>query len=174
MALYQPLNGWDATIQIKLNSGNTYNDASEIYGVKFDENWNLQERKRLGTKSKEWMPGEYEASGSASSYFLTSEMVSAIYGITTVNDRDHSERLPVIFDLRINFADFPIQVKEAGGGSPTTVVNLIGYVCVACMIGADGFELADGEYIEKPLEFSIGKIVDIYDVDDPSFDYDAV
>jgi hypothetical protein len=165
VALYQPLNGWDATVQMKTNAGNTYQDTSEVYGVKFDESWNLQERKRLGTKYKEWMPGEYEANATASAYFLTSNMVTLLYGIDALADRDHSSRTPTEFDLRINFVDFPIQVKAQGIGSPTGVVNLIGYVCVKCMMGSDAMEFVDGEYIEKPIEFMVAKIVDIYDVD---------
>ena len=76
MTLYQPMHGWDATILIKLNSGETFSDASEIYGIKFDEAWNLEKRKQLGVKIKESMPGVYEASGSATAYMITSEMVS--------------------------------------------------------------------------------------------------
>jgi hypothetical protein len=173
MALYQPLNGWDATIQMKDESESLYVDTSEVYGVKFEEKWNLQKRERLGTKYTEWMPGEYEANGSATSYFITSEMVSLIYGITNDTERDHSERVPKEFDLRINFADFPIQVKSAGG-SPSGVVNLIGYVLHKCLLSGDSFELKDGEYVEKPLEFSVTKVIDIYDTDDPAFDYCAV
>lgn len=166
MALYQPMHGWDATIEIRTDGGGTFSDASEIYGIKFDEAWNLEKRKQLGVKIKESMPGVYEAKGSATAYFITSEMVSVLYGIdNTALDRSHAGRTPVKFDLYISFEDFPIEVKEAGGGSPAGAVNLVGYRLMGCLLETDSFELKDGEYVEKPLEFSIEDIEDVYDTD---------
>ena len=166
MALYQPMHGWDATVLLKEEGEVTYEDASEIYGVKFDEDWNLEVRKQLGVKQHENMPGVYTAKGSATAYFLTSTMVSKLYGITNVStDRSHAERIPEKFNLKIDFSDFPIQVKDAGAGSPTTAVNLIGYILTGCLLGSDSFELKDGEYVEKPLEFTIEDVQDVYDVD---------
>lgn len=166
MALYQPMHGWDATVSIREDGGTAFSDASEIYGVKFDEDWNLDVRKQLGVKQHESMPGVYEAKGSATAYFITGEMVSHLYGITNVStDRSHSDRVPVKFDLFIDFSDFPIQVKAAGPGSPATAVNLIGYHLMGCLLGSDSFELKDGEYVEKPLEFSITDVEDVYDTD---------
>jgi len=166
MALYQPMHGWDATILIAGSGEVSYEDASEIYGVKFSEDWNLDKRKQLGVKQHESMPGVYEAKGTATAYFLTSAMVSQLYGITNITtDRSHADRVPEEFDLKIDFEDFPIQVKDAGSGSPTGAVNLIGYLLKGCILGSDAFELKDGEYVEKPLEFSITDIEDIYDVD---------
>ena len=166
MALYQPMHGWDAEISIR-NAGETpFSDASEIYGVKFDEAWNLEKRKQLGVKIKESMPGVFEAKGSATAYFITSEMVAALYGITsTATDRSHASRTPVEFDLFIDFEDFPIEVKDAGSGSPIGAVNLVGYRLMGCLLETDSFELKDGEYVEKPLEFSIEDIEDVYDTD---------
>lgn len=166
MALYQPMHGWDATIHIREEGGTTFSDASEIYGVKFDEDWNLEKRKQLGVKQHESMPGVYEAKGTATAYFITGEMVSQLYGITnTTTDRSHADRVPVEFDLHIDFSGFPIQVKATGSGSPAGVVNLIGYHLLGCLLGSDSFELKDGEYVEKPLEFSITDIEDVYDTD---------
>jgi len=168
MALYQPMHGWDATILISDDTGVTFNDASEIYGIKLDEDWNLEKRKQLGVKLHESMPGVYLSKGTATAYFLTSAMVSQLYGILdTTTDRSHAKRIPQRFDLKIDFADFPIQTKEAGSGSPTSIVNLIGYKLVGCILGTDAFELKDGEYVEKPLAFDITDIEDIYDTDTP-------
>ena len=168
MALYQPMHGWDATINIRKDGGGSFSDASEIYGIKFDENWNLEKRKQLGVKVKESMPGVYEAKGSATAYFITSEMVTALFSITNVGtDRSHADRVPVKFDLFIDFADFPIEVKEADGGSPVGAVNLVGYRLMGCLLDTDSFELKDGEYVEKPLEFSIEDVEDVYDTDTP-------
>ena len=165
-ALYQPMHGWDATIHIRKDGGITFEDASEIYGVKFDESWNLEKRKQLGVKIKESMPGVYEAKGSANAYFITSEMVAALFSVSnTGTDRSHADRVPVKFDLNIDFADFPIEVKEAGSGSPVGAVNLIGYNLLGCLLDTDSFELKDGEYVEKPLEFSIEDVEDVYDTD---------
>ena len=166
MALYQPMHGWDATVSIRLDGGGTFSDASEIYGIKFDEGWNLEKRKQLGVKIKESMPGNYEAKGSGTAYFITSEMVTVLYGIdNTTEDRSHANRVPVKFDLFIDFSDFPIQVKEAGSGSPASLVNLVGYKLVGCLLETDSFELKDGEYVEKPIEFSVDDVKDVYDTD---------
>lgn len=174
MALYQPANGWDGVVAIKTETG-SFSDASEIYGIKFDENWNLQTRKQLGVKAHQSMPGIYEATGSATAYFITGAMIAVIYGIdSTADDRDHSERVPQMFSIKVDFADFPITVKEAGVGSPAAEVNLIGYYLQKCLLGSDSFELQDSEYVEKPLEFSITKVIDIYDVDPGAYDYEAV
>jgi hypothetical protein len=166
LALYQPMHGWDATIHVRLDGGTVFEDASEIYGIKFDESWNLERRKQLGVKIKESMPGNYEAKGSATAYFITSEMVSVLYGIdNTDEDRSHAGRVAAKFDLLIDFSDFPIQVKAAGEGSPAGLVNLIGYRLLGCLLETDSFELKDGEYVEKPLEFSIEDVEDVYDTD---------
>ena len=166
MALYQPMHGWDATISIRKDGVVPFSDASEIYGIKFDEAWNLEKRKQLGVKIKESMPGVFEAKGSATAYFITSEMVAALYGVTnTTTDKSHAGRVPVKFDLNIDFSEFPIEVKEAGGGSPAGAVNLVGYRLMGCLLETDAFELKDGEYIEKPLEFSIEDVEDVYDTD---------
>jgi hypothetical protein len=162
------MHGWDATILIREDGGTTFSDASEIYGVKFDEDWNLEKRKQLGVKQRESMPGVYEAKGTATSYFITGEMVAHLYNIlSTTTDRSHSDRVPKKFDLLIDFVDFPIQVKTEGIGSPSTVVNLVGYRLIGCLLGSDAFELKDGEYVEKPLEFSITDVEDVYDTDIP-------
>jgi hypothetical protein len=162
------MHGWDATIAIRTDGGITFSDASEVYGIKFDEAWNLEKRKQLGVKIKESMPGVYEAKGSATAYFITSEMVSVLYGIVnTTLDRSHAGRVPVKFDLMIDFTDFPIEVKDAGSGSPITIVNLVGYRLMGCLLETDAFELKDGEYVEKPLEFSIEDVQDVYDTDIP-------
>ena len=174
MSLYQPQNGWDGHILIKTETG-MLQDASEIYGIKFDENWNLQVRKQLGVKAHQNMPGIYEANASATGYLITGAMVSVIYSIDNIEeDRDHSERIPALFSIKVNFEDFPIRVKELGVGSPSEEVNLIGYYLQKCLLSKDSYELKDSEYVEKPLDFTVTKVIDIYDVDDPSYDYEAV
>jgi len=162
--LYQPQNGWDATVLIKLSSESIFEDASEIYGIKFDEGWGLDRRKKLGTKTPGFVPGIYEAKASAKAYFITGAMVKKIFGIDGTdkdNERKHSTRIPKNFDLKIDFSSFPIEVD------PTTspVTNLVGYTLEGCFLNEDSYELTPDEYVEKPLEIVVTEVKDVYDTD---------
>jgi len=164
--IYQPQNGWDATVSIQLATASPENfeDASEIYGIKFDESWGLDRRKQLGTKSPGFVAGIYEAKASAKAYFITGAMVATIFGIDGTNkqnERTHSTRVPKSFDLKIDFTGFPIEVDSTT--SPPT--NLIGYILKDCFLNEDSYELSPDEYVEKPLEIMVTEVKDVYDTD---------
>ncbi len=164
VALYQPLNGWDAGIKLAIDADTTFTDASEMFGVSFEENYNTQRRKQLGTRSPDYMPGTYEASGKATGYLITGTMATKLFGVPdTTAKRDHAARGPTQFNLHIDFSDFPITVLA--GATP---VKLVGYILSGCLMDTFGFELTEGVYIEQPLTFNIRNIYDVYDTDAPT------
>lgn len=112
MPLYQPQNGWDGKLQLA-RSGEVFEDASELYQIDWEENFNLGRRRQLGTKAPGFMTGQYEASGKANGYFISGVMASKLYGVAdTTNQRDHSVRGPALFNVKIDFSSFPITVKQ--------------------------------------------------------------
>lgn len=159
MPLYTPMNGWDCKVGA-LRQGGTlpFVDASEIYGVSFDENYNPERRKQLGTKSPGYLAGRYEASGSATAYFITGAMVQEIYGqgATATNLRDHANRGMKEFNLFVDFSTFPIRLNTTGP------VDLVGYAFVGCLLDSDSFNLEADAYVEKPLRFQVKNIIERY------------
>lgn len=112
MTLYQPANGWDGKVLVAAAGETAFSDASELYQVSFDENYNLERRRQLGTKSPDFMPGRYEASGKCTGYFITGAMSHKIQGVAdATSERSHAQRGPALFNLKIDFSAYPISVK---------------------------------------------------------------
>lgn len=112
MTLYQPQNGWDGKVLVADSGETSFADASELYQVSFDENHNLERRRQLGNKNSQFMPGRYEASGKCTGYFITGAMSQKILGVVDdSSQRSHSARGPALFNLKIDFASYPIAVK---------------------------------------------------------------
>lgn len=159
MPLYTPMNGWDAKVGV-LRQGGTqpFVDASEIYGISFDESYNPERRRQLGTKSPGYLAGRYEASGSATAYFITGAMVQELYGQgqTATQLRDHANRSMREFNLFVDFSTFPIRLNTVGP------VDLVGYVMAGCLMDSDTFSLEADAYVEKPLRFQVKNIVERY------------
>ena len=135
--LWQPQNGWDGKIQLAEAGDTVFQDASELYQIDFEENYNLARRRQLGTRSPGFMPGQYEASGKANGYFISGVMASKIYGVPNNTDmRDHAARGPALFNVRIDFSTFPIVVKQGAlvvwpNATPTTATAATGGSLVA-------------------------------------------
>lgn len=167
MPLFQPQNGWDGKIQLANAGDAAFEDASELYQIDFEENYNLGRRRQLGTRSPGFMPGQYEASGKCNGYFISGAMATKIYGVATpAADRDHAARGPALFNVRIDFASFPIVVRAASAGPPAvTELKLKGYLLSGCYLNTDNYSLQDSTYVEKTLPLMIQRVYDIYDTD---------
>lgn len=159
MALYTPMNGWDGKVMVlRQGASQPFLDASEIYGITWEENYNPERRKQLGTRSPGYLAGRYEANGSATGYFITGNMTKELYGQggTKTALRDHAARGMKEFNIYIDFVNFPIRLNDTGP------VDLIGYALVGCLLDTDSFELQEGQYVEKPLRFQIKNIIERY------------
>lgn len=164
MSLYQPMNGWDGHVLVADDADTVFADASEVYHIEFTEKFNTVRRKQLGTHSPGFMPGMYEASGKASGYFISGAMASKIYGVTDkVNRRDHAARPTIGYNIHIDFSGFPITVKDASGSVPA--IKLSGYILSGCIVDSDTFTMEESTYVEKPFEFMIQRVIDVYDTD---------
>lgn len=167
MTLYQPMNGWDGTIAVAVPGDSVFTDDSAIYEAKFTENFNIERRKQLGTHSPGYMPGRYEATGEAKGYFISGAMATKLYGVANgaalATQRDHAARGMIQFNLKIKFADFPISVRSASGSN--TALKLVGYLMSGCLLESDTFEMMEGTYIEKPFQFKVTRVIDVYDTD---------
>jgi len=173
MTLYQPMNGWDGTIAVADSGDTVFTDASEVYEASFAENFNIERRKQLGTHSPGYMPGRYEATGAAKGYFITGAMASKIYGVAPGADlsvmRDHAARPQIQFNLKIDFHNFPIQVRApASSVNSVGQLQLVGYIMSGCLIDTDAFDMIEGTYIEKPFTFKVQRVIDVYQTDAPA------
>lgn len=132
MPLYQPQNGWDGKVMVALAGESAFVDGSELYNVSWEQNFNPERRRQLGTRKNQFMPGRWEASGKCSGYFISGAMATKMYGVTsTTSQRSHSQRGMIQFNLKIDFSAFPITVKQGTltawpNATPTTTTATTG------------------------------------------------
>lgn len=164
MSLYQPMNGWDGHVLVATTPDVVFADASEVYHIEFTEKFNTERRKQLGTHSPGYMPGRYEASGKASGYFISGAMATKLYGVSDKTARrDHAARPMIQYNIHIDFSGFPITVKDAVGS--VAAIKLVGYILSGCIVDSDTFTMEESTYVEKPFDFMIQRVYDVYDTD---------
>ena len=119
---------------VALSGDTAFVDGSELYNVSWEQNYNPERRRQLGNRKNQFMPGRWEATGKCAGYFISGNMATKMYGVTsTSSQRSHSARGMIQFNLKIDFAAFPITVKAGTlvawpNATPTTTTATTGGV----------------------------------------------